>query len=96
MAIDVTVRNLSYFKLSLHYHLISYFLYTDIDECSEGTDHCSQNCQNTIGSYRCFCNTGYRLNTDGVTCNGQYMLSTSDQICCMLTTLSATGYLFRY
>ena len=45
---------------------------TDIDECTEGTDRCSQNCHNTVGSYTCSCNTGYRLNADGVTCDGRY------------------------
>ena len=48
------------------------FYPTDIDECSEGTDRCSQNCHNTVGSYTCSCSTGYRLNADGVTCDGKY------------------------
>ena len=36
----------------------------DIDECMEGTHNCSISsnnfCVNTIGSYRCQCNTGYQ------------------------------------
>ena len=66
MAMDVMVSNT----------LIFFFMHTlcpsyaDIDECAEGTDRCSQNCHNTIGSYTCSCNTGYRLNADGVTCDG--------------------------
>ena len=41
---------------------------TDIDECSEGTDDCSDDatCANTIGSYSCTCNFGFA--GDGVTC----------------------------
>ena len=45
-------------------------IFSDIDECSEDTDNCSQNCNNTIGSYQCFCNDGYTLDTDQHTCNG--------------------------
>ena len=46
-------------------------MYTDIDECAEGTDRCDQNCHNTIGSYICSCNTGYSLNADGFACDGK-------------------------
>ena len=46
----------------------------DIDECVEGTDNCSQNCNNTIGSYQCLCDRGYLLDSDGLTCNGMIML----------------------
>ena len=42
----------------------------DIDECAEGTDRCAQNCHNTIGSYTCSCNAGYRLNANGYDCDG--------------------------
>ena len=45
----------------------------DIDECREGTDQCAQNCHNTVGSYTCSCQTGYRLNPDGRRCDGKYV-----------------------
>ena len=45
---------------------------TDIDECSENTDNCSQICTNTDGNFTCGCNNGYLLDTDGTTCNGMY------------------------
>ena len=48
----------------------------DIDECAEGTDGCAQNCSNTIGSYTCSCGSGYRLASDGHSCNGKYSTST--------------------
>ena len=52
--------------------------YADIDECSEGIDTCSKSgptparCINTEGSYRCTCDeyVGYRLSTNGTTCEG--------------------------
>ena len=46
------------------------FIYSDIDECSEGTDVCTQTCTNTIGSFICGCNYGYILYDDGFTCLG--------------------------
>ena len=44
--------------------------FTDTDECAIGTDHCFQNCNNTVGSYTCSCWTGYTLNADGRHCDG--------------------------
>ena len=43
---------------------------SDIDECSEETDRCNQNCHNAVGSYACSCYRGYRLREDRVTCIG--------------------------
>ena len=45
-------------------------LLIDINECSEASDGCAQNCTNTNGSYTCSCNTGYRLDNDRHSCNG--------------------------
>jgi len=47
--------------------------FTDINECSEGTDLCDQNCHNTVGSYYCSCNTGYFLTANGYSCNGKHV-----------------------
>ena len=30
-------------------------------------------CINTIGSYRCMCNPGFKLSTDGKSCIGEYI-----------------------
>ena len=43
---------------------------SDIDECMENTGNCSQNCNNTIGSYQCLCDDGFLLDSDGASCNG--------------------------
>ena len=45
----------------------------DIDECSDGSNNCAQNCINTAGSYRCNCNSGYTLATDGSSCTGMVL-----------------------
>ena len=44
---------------------------TDVDECSEGTSGCSQDCTNTVGSFTCSCFDGYLLDEDGKACNGR-------------------------
>ena len=46
------------------------FIWSDIDECVQGSDGCSQNCTNTIGSYFCTCMDGYELESDNHTCTG--------------------------
>lgn len=48
----------------------SYCIHSDINECMENTDACDHLCSNTVGSYTCRCHTGYRLASDGLTCNG--------------------------
>lgn len=42
----------------------------DIDECGLGTDLCTHECMDTVGSYICSCRLGYSLDTDGHTCSG--------------------------
>ena len=46
--------------------------YKDINECYNGTHECQtfSHCINTIGSYRCMCNTGYFGN--GINCEGNF------------------------
>ena len=45
------------------------FIFIDANECLVGSDSCAQTCRNTAGSYTCSCNSGYRLNLDGHSCN---------------------------
>ena len=51
------------------------FQYTDINECTEGTDGCSQNCSNTVGSYTCSCQSGYWLASDRRWCAGNSIVT---------------------
>ena len=55
----------NYYKIIL-YNTIS----SDIDECSNETDYCSQTCINTEGNFICGCNSGFLLDIDGTACNG--------------------------
>ena len=43
---------------------------TDINECKKENGGCEQSCQNTIGSYSCFCLTGYLVDSNGYNCTG--------------------------
>lgn len=50
------------------------FLYAsiDINECNSTTANgCQQICINNPGSYSCSCNSGFSLNSDGLTCSGK-------------------------
>lgn len=50
--------------------MISAMAPIEINECTEGTHNCLQHCVNTVGSYLCACPIGYRLASDGRSCNG--------------------------
>ena len=47
------------------------FVQVDIDECSEGVAECpsQSTCNNTIGSFTCDCDSGYRKVSD--VCEGK-------------------------
>ena len=62
------------------------YLFSDIDECSEGIvrigesgsgvgsgDVCEQHCYNTAGGYNCSCNSGYSLDDNNQTCSGSLL-----------------------
>lgn len=45
----------------------------DVDECSVNNGGCEQNCVNTIGSFRCSCRLGFRLDSTTQNCTGRIM-----------------------
>ena len=52
---------------------LQYPNFIDINECDEETDECEEHCYNSIGSYYCNCTgPGYRLHSDGNTCESEY------------------------
>lgn len=48
----------------------SFFFFTDINECNNNNGGCLLDCDNSDGSFQCSCRPGFRLNSDGRTCNG--------------------------
>ena len=46
----------------------------DINECRNIAD-CEQMCVNERGSFHCDCTAGYRLNSDGISCKGERVVS---------------------
>ena len=52
-------------------NVVVWLVVLDIDECETKNGGCTQTCNNTIGSYRCFCWDGYELANDSHTCDGK-------------------------
>ena len=46
------------------------FLFPDVDECA-GEHGCEYGCNNINGSFECFCETGFELDSTGYACQGQ-------------------------
>ena len=44
-------------------------LFIDLNECAYAD--CEQACKNTVGSYYCYCNSGYTLNSNEESCDGK-------------------------
>ena len=59
-------------KCILHYWGLTLLL-LDIDECTEGTSGCTQECSNSDGNYSCSCELGYHLGEDRHTCFGEWV-----------------------
>ena len=43
-----------------------------MDECQENNGGCEHNCQNTLGSFKCYCNPGYELHSNEKDCEGMF------------------------
>ena len=56
----------------IYIHIV-YFIFIDINECAGSNGGCSHNCNNTEGSFECFCRDGYILDGDGKNCSGIYI-----------------------
>lgn len=45
-------------------------LTAELDHCKYKKHDCEHACVNTLSGYRCICNAGYQLSSDGKTCEG--------------------------
>lgn len=46
------------------------FTIIDVDECATDLDICEQLCDNTVGSYTCYCRPPYSRTFDSISCLG--------------------------
>ena len=46
------------------------FITLDIDECLRNNGGCEYSCSNTDGSYKCGCQPGFKLKSNGHDCEG--------------------------
>ena len=44
---------------------------SDVDECLTANGGCQQLCNNTVGSFFCFCQIGYSIQQNGFNCSGK-------------------------
>ena len=79
MTLDWLLLNALVHSIHISKKFVSMYHCTDIDECAENTDNCSQNCTDTLGSYLCVCLDGYTLDPDQHTCNGLYGVLINDR-----------------
>lgn len=68
-------------QLNLHFFLCHL---TDVNECEvyrldQGGKLCVHECVNVPGSYHCSCPSGYKLLTDGRSCEGEWQDETEDK-----------------
>ena len=77
--------------LTCHFEM-SLSLPIDIDECGESNGQCDHSCQNTVGSYYCYCNESYLLMADGKTCQGVYNIICIDM--CVLIVFAVCFILY--
>ena len=54
---------------SVMYVIWCVYVIVDINECA-GDHGCHHLCNNTDGSFHCYCNPGYILDSNGTTCTG--------------------------
>ena len=56
-----------------------YCIVLDINECAD--DHgCHHLCNNTDGSFHCYCDPGFILDSNGTTCKGDFILAKDQKI----------------
>ena len=51
---------------------MSFNNFSEHDECATGAHNCEQVCNNQIMGWTCSCYAGYRLRSDGITCQGYH------------------------
>ena len=55
---------------------ILFLPFIDVNECAVENGGCDHDCINLEGSFECFCETGYELQSDGKKCSGTRVIYT--------------------
>ena len=63
-----------------HYHYHITITVTDTNECAKDNGGCEQDCINTQGSFRCYCQDGYELMTNNRGCLGRHSCKLQKEI----------------
>lgn len=59
--------------VGIGFSLCMFFPPSDINECLSNKGGCQHLCVNEVGSFHCECNDGFNLDSNGLTCSGQYI-----------------------
>ena len=54
----------------VHVLMLLHLLNPDVNECDVNDGGCDHYCINLMGTFKCQCREGYKLGTDGKSCEG--------------------------
>ena len=57
-----------HFEICLYYVIMYIVFDVDIDECERNLASCAQGCDNLVGSFSCYCDSGFYPTLDGLSC----------------------------
>lgn len=84
------------FSFDNHECVFASLLYSpDINECMLSPSVCEQTCTDVPGSFTCRCLSGFELQSDGISCNGEFSLQ-SRSVVYMLATNWGSSYSINY
>ena len=77
---------------------MTYCSLSDILQCQTGNAGCEQLCIELIPGYKCDCEPGYLLNSNGSTCSGEqlHLLNLAAWQCCSVLPPFITVTVYRY
>ena len=64
--------NYAFILINQQSRVVSFFFDTDINECDQAGLCLNGRCINTEGSFKCICNRGFEISSDGRYCTGAF------------------------
>ena len=68
--------------------------FAEINECLVNNGNCQDSCVNTVGSYYCVCDTGYKLRLDKHRCKGTVCINWTLKSCCSFAIVFLNIYVY--